>query len=441
MRGEKDMVAGDIESIDMPDDAAGSDDSAKPKRSVLVWRGDQSFIADHPGKIRPGDTLVIPAERHGWSHFGYVPEASEKSVDLAEQAMLQGRWRLVMRVHPDLLDHYPEGPSRQRLAALLDKQADDTSAAPEPGDVLDALTAALTPCVDMLDTDWRSMAARMLGTGKGRSSFRIRKYPGTKDGRGKGWLIELKHPLSNEVMRGFGEATHLGDFTTEDDSSSFTTVVPLKKHLEGVADFARAYAAACALPDELVNDIALAASLHDLGKADPRFQSMLRGGAPAFASGSLDGLLAKSNGAQDRRSRDRARERSGYPKGGRHELLSLKLAQSDAEVETLAHDLDLVLHLIASHHGRCRPFAPAVEDPQGCEVALADNGHAYSHAGPTGTERIDSGVSDRFWRLVRRYGWWGLSHLEAIHMLADHRRSEFEERTASKSEQETGDDE
>jgi CRISPR-associated endonuclease/helicase Cas3 len=242
-------------------------------------------------------------------------------------------------------------------------------------------------------------------------------------------------------MRGFGEATHLGDFTTEDDSSSFTTVVPLKKHLEGVADFARAYAAACALPDELVNDIALAASLHDLGKADPRFQSMLRGGAPAFASGSLDGLLAKSNGAQDRRSRDRARERSGYPKGGRHELLSLKLAQSDAEVETLAHDLDLVLHLIASHHGRCRPFAPAVEDPQGCEVALADNGHAYSHAGPTGTERIDSGVSDRFWRLVRRYGWWGLSHLEAIHMLADHRRSEFEERTASKSEQETGDDE
>jgi CRISPR-associated endonuclease/helicase Cas3 len=441
MRGEKDMVAADVENVDTPEDAVGDGDSARPDRSVLVWRGDQSFVADNPGKIRPGDTLVIPARQNGWDAFGHVPEAETRSIDLAEQAMLQARWRLVMRVHPDLLDRYPKGPSRQRLADLLDQQTDDTKADPEPGELLDAVSEALAPCADGRETDWRSMAARILRTGKGRSTFRIRKYPATKDGPGKGWFIERRHPLPREAMRNFAETAHLGDFTTEDDSSSFTTVVPLKCHLDGVADFARSYAAACGLPDELVNDIALAASLHDLGKADTRFQSMLRGGAPAFASGSLDGLLAKSNGAQDRRSRDRARDRSGYPKGGRHELLSLKLAQSNAEVKTQAHDLDLVLHLIASHHGRCRPFAPAVEDSQGCEVALADNGHSYGHAGPTGTERIDSGVSDRFWRLVRRYGWWGLSHLEAIHMLADHRRSEFEERTASKSEQETGDGE
>jgi CRISPR-associated endonuclease/helicase Cas3 len=442
MRGEKDTVAGDVEGFDVPDDATESDDDTTSDRSVLVWRGDQSFVADEPGKIRPGHTLVIPTARRGWHAFGHVPEADAENIDLAEQAMLQARWRLVMRVHPDLLGRYPDGPSRQRLADLLERQTDATKADPEPGEILDALIDALAPCADRADADdWRSMAARVLGMNKERSSFRVRKYPGTKDAPGKGWLVERRHPLPREIMRSFSETTHLGDFTSEDDSSSFTTVVPLKCHLDGVADFARAYATACGLPGELVDDIALAASLHDLGKADPRFQSMLRGGAPAFVSGSLDGLLAKSNGAQDRRSRDRARSRSGYPEGGRHELLSLQLAQSSTEAKTRAHDFDLVLHLIASHHGRCRPFAPVIEDAHGCEVALDDNGRIYRHSGPTGAEHIDSGVSDRFWRLVRRYGWWGLSHLEAIHMLADHRRSEFEERMASKLEQETDDGE
>lgn len=218
-------------------------------------------------------------------------------------------------------------------------------------------------------------------------------------------------------------------FTSDDDSASALggPLVPLEGHCAGVAELVEVFAEKAGLPSGLTDGLRLAGRLHDLGKADPRFQAWLHDGN-ALAAQLSPNLLAKSaHMPEDRRHRERARCRAGYPRGGRHELLSVRLVESAPSLLESAADSDLVLHLIASHHGRCRPLAPVIADTAPVEVHLEHEGLALASSSATGLERIDSGVAERFWRLVRQYGWWGVALLEAILRLADHRRSEAEE--------------
>jgi CRISPR-associated endonuclease/helicase Cas3 len=253
-------------------------------------------------------------------------------------------------------------------------------------------------------------------------------------------LTVAKYPAANDTehspgvvligsRRVPGKAVEAESFTHEDDSSLTTGHVGLVEHCENVGKYAKRFAAACGLADDLLDDVALAARLHDIGKADPRFQAWLYGGNLWAAV--AGGLLGKSLQLQTSAAREAARRRSGYPRGGRHELLSVRLAEG-TPIQA-AHDPDLVLHLIASHHGRCRPFAPWVDDPTPTGVSLSWDGNTLTAPSSTNLQRLDSGVPERFWRLVRRYGWWGLAWLEAIVVLADHRRSEDEERNRNGS--------
>jgi CRISPR-associated endonuclease/helicase Cas3 len=224
--------------------------------------------------------------------------------------------------------------------------------------------------------------------------------------------------------------------TDEDDSFHAGQEVSLAEHSKDVEHFARAYATAVGFPPTVVEAVALAAWLHDIGKADRRFQVMLRGGSeieffkdetPWAKSGMPPGAKAAHR---------LARRRSGYPKGARHEVQSVAMLHHQMEFlkRKSEGNIDLVLHLVASHHGYCRPFAPVVKDDSPIEVTLP--GHRSEVFGvidfstaPSnhGLHRLDAPLADRFWSLVEKYGWLELCWLEAVLRLADHRASEFEQ--------------
>ncbi|HHO52823.1 MAG TPA: hypothetical protein ENK18_18590 [Deltaproteobacteria bacterium] len=116
----------------------------------------------------------------------------------------------------------------------------------------------------------------------------------------------------------------------------------------------------------------------------------------------------------------------------RHELMSVALVADREDLEARAHDWELVLHLVASHHGWCRPFPPAVADPppgEDVELAVDLDGEPVQlrRSSAHDLARLDGGIAERFAQLQRRYGWWGLAWLEALLRLADHRASEHQD--------------
>jgi CRISPR-associated endonuclease/helicase Cas3 len=214
--------------------------------------------------------------------------------------------------------------------------------------------------------------------------------------------------------------------SAETTSQGASKDIPLSAHLENVAARARRYAIACGIPDRVAAIVEGAGAFHDFGKADPRFQAWLHGGN-VLAARRGEPLAKSGTALRSSRARAIARRAAGYPQGARHEMQSVAMIHEDALADLTDIERELLLHLVASHHGHGRPFAPAFDDPRPVPVHYQREGESFEAASNHQLFQVGSGVADRFWRLTREYGWHGLAWLEAILRLADHRQSEEEQ--------------
>ena len=388
--------------------------------TFLRWIGaDDSEIGRTSKQAYAGDTLVVPASYGGCDEWGWSPDSKKDGTvvpvkDLADEARLAARRTPVLRLHPGLQERLPF-----ELRTIPMEQTDS---------VIEDLRGAIGMALDACDKE----GFEPLATEAERSRPEVQAVAKAIVALREGWNCEPHPGGLGWILSGRARMGSL-EFASEDDAASRAArEVTLERHLEDVGMVALRYAQGAGLSTPLAGDLGLAGALHDSGKADPCFQAMLHGGSRLKAATS--GMLAKSPSApRSRQESEMARRLSGYPQGARHELLSVRMAESSGEVMASARDWELVLHLVASHHGRCRPFAPIVDHPKPRMARMPWRGQELSALSDgvvdgTGLEHVASGVTERFWRLVRRYGWWGLSYLEACLRLADWQASASEQK-------------
>jgi CRISPR-associated endonuclease/helicase Cas3 len=149
------------------------------------------------------------------------------------------------------------------------------------------------------------------------------------------------------------------------------------------------------LSPDLKKALLLAARFHDLGKKREHWQRSIGN------SSEVPPWYAKSG------KNWQPRDFTSY----RHEFGSLLDMPAHEEFKALANQpqmQDLILHLVAAHHGFARPHFPpecAVDSPDHSTVVC---------------EKMAREVLQRFARLQRRYGRWGLAYLEGILRAADY---------------------
>ena len=403
-------------------------------RGVRRWTGQEGDLTQEIERvedIKPGDRLILEPVIGGLSAGTWDPSARPSAKqgvngedggpdpveDLGDRAQIAYGLRATLRLDSRLVG----GLEMRRPPSPQDEQDASTT----PREDVDEWLSELEQLPSGTLPDWMTRASERL--------------------RGGGYDLETVRPETGDsyyvlVERSVDPAI----LDVFDDKPSLTGAsTTLRDHLGGVGAKAEDFARRLRLPEGVVHDLRLAGELHDLGKIDSRFQAQMLGHDPVLIAGSDEPLAKSVRGA---------RTRPGRWPPVRHEFSSVALVQSSPAVLSSAHDPDLVLHLVGTHHGHGRPLPPIRRDScpqqltavgQLCEggfrfAAATDDDPSTAAENPLDVRMSVSSdlaetplaleMADRFWRLQERYGHHGLAWLEAIFRLADHQRSAEEER-------------
>ena len=404
LSGASEVEVADVPQPDEHEEVQASADTQTV--NWVRWTGGDGPEAIPVRDIRPGDVLVVSPEVGGLNSGTWDPSSRETIADLGDAAQIAYRRRATLRLDPRL---FP----KNTLPSPAEEADSDQPARGRIDSWLADLAATET------QTDWLQEAVARLG-----ANYTITTVDALNDDVGAAYYVLAEtHDTQKPVL---DPATIDGS----DESNSWTgTGVSLRQHLEGVGDRAAETARRLGVPPTITEDIRLAGRLHDLGKVDVRFQSKLVGGDPVELETRRDEPLAKSLrlDATGQRRPTGPNDRS-YPRGMRHELASVAMVESNGDVLDAAHDQDLVLHLVGTHHGWARPLPPIIADPNPETLRYECDGHTLETGSDLTRGRLALDMAERFWRLIDRYGYHGLAWLEAILRLADHQQSAEEAR-------------
>ena len=374
--------AADREAVDVPiaevRDVLGNDDLRRlASDGVLVE-------ATSGADLRPGDRIVLPTDRGLLDAFGWNPAASCPVVDVS----LVG--------HGLPLDvHAIERLCTVALGGIIDtalgignngQDIDPDERADAVEAVLGAIRTAATP-PGWDQAEWTAFTETLTSH--------------VVEARSEVPRLRVKTPARESLSSDF------------DEMSLSAAAVELDRHGQAVAARTRVVAHRIGLPPDLTDAVEHAGRLHDIGKADRRFQRWLD------PEGEREVLVAKSNAP--RHLWEGMRVAAGWPRGGRHEDLSARLVRAWLEQDpTWGSPLqrDLLLHLVITHHGKGRPLVPPALDGTADGVAAAVAG-ASVHV-RANLAMVDWEQPARFRRLSTHFGPWGLALLEAIVIRADH---------------------
>ena len=380
--------ATELEAVDVP---IGELRQALSEQTVHRIHNDSETLEELPvSRIRPGDRVALSTDRGLLDRHGWNPVAAETVVDvsLAKHGLPLDAVAIKRLCGIELAV-----PIRRILGSDADEsqEVDEDEREKAIEEILAAIRGVDTPA-EWAATEWEEFTAAL----QPRLVTASREVP----------RLAVEKPEAERLVADLDETSLVGEEFPGD-------LATLDGHGNAVGARARLVAERIGLLAQLAEVIELAGDLHDIGKADGRFQQWLD---PERKS---NVAMAKSGTPRHRWSATRAA--AGWPRGGRHEALSARLTNKWLEANSdwgTQEERDLLLHLIVSHHGKGRPMVLPVRDSSQESVRTRLSGMNIEV--PANLAEVDWTQPARFRRLNKNFGPWGLALLEAIVIRSDH---------------------